>query len=106
MATTTMTSTAQARPSSKVVNTTLNYYLDPSKGGHTTYKIGTSDYYRRKFDTHDVQINDIRGQEDQFSLETHGFQHCKHSSAEKDFNDDDHVKAVAYPEIEQLIKDV
>lgn len=106
MATTTMTNTAQAHVSSKVVNTTLNYYLDPAKGGHTSYQIGVSDYYRRKFDPHPAQIHDIRGREDQFCLETHGFQHHKHSSAEKDFNDDDQVKAVVYPEVEQLIKDV
>lgn len=106
MATTTITSTAQAQADSKVVNTTLNYYLDPSKGGHTSYQIGVSDYYRRKFDSRPAQIHDIRGREDQFSLETHGFQHYKHSSAKQDFNDNDQIKAVVYPEVEQLLKDV
>lgn len=90
----------------KIVNTTLNYYLDPSKGGHTSYQIGVADYYRRKFDTRPVQIHDVRGHEDQFLLDTHGFQHKKHISAEKDFNDDDQVRSVVYPEVEQLLKDV
>lgn len=96
----------QASSDHKVVNTTLNYYLDPSKGGHTSYQIGVSDYYRRKFDTRPVQIHDIRGQEAHFSLDTHGFQHYKHTSAEKDFDDDDRVRNVVYPEVEQLLKDV
>lgn len=89
-----------------VVNTTLNYYLDPSKGGHTSYQIGVSDYYRRKFDPHQQQIHDIRGREGQFDLETHGFQHYKHASSEKDFIDEDQVRRVVYPETEQLIKNV
>lgn len=106
MAATTITQTKQPRAGTKVVNTTLNYYLDPSRGGHTSYQIGVSDYYRRKFDSHPVQIHDIRGREDEFSLETHGFQHCKHVSAEKDFNSDEQIRAIVYPEVEQLLKDV
>ena len=101
MATTTMTST---KP--QTVETILNYYLDPSEGGHTSYQIGVSDYYRRKFEPHQAQINDIRGREDQFDLETHGFQHHNHTSAEKDFDSDEQVKKVVYPEVEQLLKDV
>lgn len=95
-----------ANANGKTVNTTLNYYLDPSKGGHTSYQIGVSDYYRRKFDIHTVQVHDIRGREDQFNLEKNGFQHLKHTSAEKDFVDDDQVRRVVYPETAQLIKDV
>ena len=101
MATMTMTATE-----AKTVETTLNYYLDPSKGGHTSYQIGVSDYYRRKFEPHQAQIQDIRGREDQFDLETHGFQHQKHVSAEKEFDSDEQVKKVVYPEVEQLLKEV
>lgn len=90
----------------KSVNTTLNYYLDPSKGGHTRYQIGVAEYFRRKFDPHEVQVHNIRGREDQFSLATSGFQYRQHVSAEKDFKSDGEVKRVVYPEIEQLIKDV
>lgn len=97
----TMTSTEP-----KTVETTLNYYLDPSKGGHTSYQIGVSDYYRRKFEPHQAQIHDIRGREDQFDLERHGFQHHNHTSTEKDFDSDEQVKKVVYPEVEQLIKEV
>ncbi|KAK3724830.1 hypothetical protein LTR37_000878 [Vermiconidia calcicola] len=102
---TTTTLTADG-PTPKVVSTALNYYLDPLKGGHTSYQIGVSDYYRRKFDSHTVEIQDIRGQEDQFKLDLHGFQHVKHASAEKDFDEKDEIKRIVYPETAQLIKDV
>lgn len=106
MAATTSMTLSQDPSDCKVVNSTLNYYLDPSKGGHTSYQIGVSDYYRRKFDTHPVQIYDVRGREDKFLLDTHGFQHCKHISAEKNFDNDDQVRDVVYPEVEELLKDV
>lgn len=82
------------------------YYLDPSKGGHTTYRIGVAQYYRYKYEAHPAQIHDIRGREDQFNLETHGFQHHKHRSAETDFTNDDRIKEVVYPETAELLKRV
>ncbi|KAK5111848.1 hypothetical protein LTR85_011746 [Meristemomyces frigidus] len=102
-----MTSTTMLEPTgTKTVNTTLNFYLDPSKGGHTSYHIGVADYYRRKFDPHPVRIQDIRGREHEFDLETHGLQHHKHISAEKDFDDDERVRRVVYPETAELIKNI
>lgn len=99
--------TATVAPTTlKTVNTTLNYYLDPSIGGHTQYQIGVVDYFRRKFDTHEVEVNDVRGREDQFEINTHGFQFAKHTSKEKEFVDDSQVKRVAYPEVEDLIKNM
>lgn len=89
-----------------VVKTTLNYYLEPSIGGHDSYQVGTASYYRRKFDPHDVTINNLRGKEDQFKLDSHGFQHVRHSSAERTFDDNERVKSVVYPETEQLIKEM
>ena len=103
----TTTSTTTLEPAQNgVINTILNYYLDPEKGGHTSYQIGVSDYYRRKFDSHPAQIHNIRGREDQFRLDTHGFQRFEHVSVENDFGDSEQVKRVVYPEIEQLILDV
>lgn len=91
---------------SNAVHAKLNYYLDPAQGGHTSYYTGTAGYYRRKFDEHVVPINDARGREDHFNLNTHGFQHHKHISAEKDFADDEQIKSVVYPETENLIKEL
>lgn len=52
-----------------------------------------------------VIIHDITGDEDKYTLDSHGFQYVKHESKEKDFLDDAKIKAEYYPEIEQLLKD-
>lgn len=54
---------------------------------------------------HNVIIHDIAGDEDKYTLDSHGFQFVKHESREKDFLDDQKIKAEYYPEIEQLLKD-
>ena len=103
--------TAQQNTSSSTykphnVQTTLNYYKDPGDGSppHPTY-IGKPETYERPSETVNVTINDVRGKEDQYTLDGNGFTFYKHSSVEKDFADDDHIKAVYYPETEQLLKD-
>nr|POE53252.1 hypothetical protein CFP56_28474 [Quercus suber] len=93
-------------PFRKVVETSLNFYLDPAKGGHTSYQVGTASYFRRKYEEHNVSIHDIRDCVDQYTLDIQGFQHRKHTSAERDFVDDDQVRRVVYPETEQLLKDL
>jgi hypothetical protein len=54
---------------------------------------------------HAVTIHDIAGDEDKYTLDSHGFQFVKHESKEKDFLDDAQIKAAYYPEVEQLLKD-
>ena len=83
--------------------------LDPSileLGGHSSYTTGIAGYYRRKFDEHQVKIHNIRGHEDEFDLNTQGFQFGKHPTVEKDFDDVDRIKRVVYPETEELLKEV
>jgi hypothetical protein len=53
----------------------------------------------------DVKINDITGEEDRYTLDSHGFQIYKHESKEKDFQDEEKIKNDYYSEIEQLLKD-
>lgn len=53
-----------------------------------------------------VVIHDISGEEDEYTLDTHGFQFVKHESKEKDFLDVEKIKAEYYPETEQLVKEV
>jgi hypothetical protein len=55
---------------------------------------------------HSVIIHDIAGDEDKYTLDSHGFQFVKHESREKNFLDNDKIKAEYYPEIEQLLKEV
>ena len=89
-----------------VVHAKLNFYLDPSQGGRDSFAIGTAGAYRRRFDQRPVDIQDARGYENSFDVDTHGFQYYKRSITEKDFTDDAQVKRVAYPETEQLLKDM
>lgn len=57
-------------------------------------------------DTQELQINDIRGRESQFNLGNNAFQVATGiESAEKDFDDDEHIKRVYYPEVEKLLLD-
>jgi len=88
------------------VPTTLYYYDDPGDGTPPapTY-IGRTDNKERPFVAQDVTVTDISGREKDYNLNNHGFQIYNHSSKERDFVDDEKIKAEYYPEIEQLLKD-
>jgi hypothetical protein len=106
------------------VTTTLNYYREPADGSppEPTY-IGyaltcaslseiMSDVhcskpttYQRPSVSQNVVITDISGNESKYTLDSHGFQIYNHESNEKEFIDDDKIKAEYYPETEQLLKD-
>jgi len=89
------------------VKTTLNYYKDPQDGSlpHPTY-IDRLETYERPVETHHVTVHDVSGREDEYSLDANGFQFHRHVATEKDFLDDDQIKASYFPETEQLLKDV
>ncbi|MBO0764009.1 MAG: methyltransferase [Hyphomicrobiaceae bacterium] len=55
---------------------------------------------------HIVQISDVRPILSEVSLDTHGFDLVPHLSAVRHFYNEQEVKAVYYPEAEQLLKDV
>lgn len=61
-------------------------------------------YFRPTFPLK-VTVTDITGNEPNYTLDSHGFQLYHHTSKEKDFLDDDKIKAEYYPETEQLLKD-
>lgn len=50
-------------------------------------------------------VKDISGEENNYTLDSHGFQIYRHESQEKKFEDDEKIKAEYYPETEQLLKD-
>jgi hypothetical protein len=52
-----------------------------------------------------VKVTDISGNEDKYTLDSHGFQIYKHVANEKAFVDDEQIKAGYYKEVEQLLKD-
>lgn len=86
------------------VETTLNYYFDTGKPPLPTY-VGKPESYERPQDPVQVQVKDIRGEEQEYVLDKYGFQIYPHVSTEKEFLDDEKIKREYYPEVEQLLKD-
>ncbi len=91
------------------VPTILNYYTP----------IGTEEPYQYVLDPpegkapnnlgsepHEVVVQDARGRENEFSLDQNGFQFVNWPSKEKDFDDEERIKAVYYPEVEEILRTV
>jgi len=55
-------------------------------------------------EAHRVAIHDVRPIADSVSLDANGFALVKHRSAVRDFFDDEEVRRVYYPEVEQVVK--
>jgi len=91
---------------SRDVQTTLFYYKDPGDGsGPAPTYVGRPETYERPAQPLDVTVTDISGNESKYNLDNHGFQIYNHTSTEKDFLDDEKIKAEYYTETEQLLKD-
>ena len=48
-------------------------------------------------------MTDITGSVNNYTLDSHGFQLFAHASEERDFLDDERIKAIYYPEVEKLV---
>jgi hypothetical protein len=89
------------------VNTILHYHKFNEDGSppHPTY-VDRPETYDRPTEVHPVTVRDVRGREKDFTLDRNGFQLHRHTASEKDFIDDEKIKAGYYAETEQLLKDV
>ncbi|KAK3373104.1 hypothetical protein B0T24DRAFT_719848 [Lasiosphaeria ovina] len=88
------------------VNTTL-YYYNEEEGGNPpapAYVGRPETAIDRPVVPVNVVVTDITGSEDKYTLDSHGFQIHLHESKEKEFVDDDKIKAEYYAETEQLLK--
>ncbi|KAK4184326.1 amino acid permease-domain-containing protein [Podospora australis] len=97
-----------SKPAKHNVKTTFNYYKDPGDGSAPApFYISQplSALTNRPSVQQEVVVTDISGDEDKYTLDSHGFQLHRHESKEMDFADDDQIKAQYYPEVEQLLKD-
>ncbi|KAJ9633029.1 uncharacterized protein PV06_02626 [Exophiala oligosperma] len=94
------------------VRTKLNFFRDPEDGSppHNYVEKPPEGRPQRNFgeDVVEVEVNDVRGREEDFSLDKDAFQAVKGvaASGETEFVDDDHIKRVYYPEVERLLLDV
>ncbi|UNI17083.1 hypothetical protein JDV02_003461 [Purpureocillium takamizusanense] len=88
------------------VATTLNYWDDPGDGSKPTpIFIGKGRISnKRPHKAHDFVVSDVSGDEDRYTLDGQGFQYCHHKSREELFTDEGQIRAIYYPECEQLIK--
>ena len=94
----TITTTAPVR----TVTAKINYY--PPDGPRVFYP-GTAGYQKRNFDTKSVQINDVRGSEEQFTLDKNGFQVVTNPWTQIGLNDDkEKVESIVYPETVEMLK--
>ena len=90
------------------VTSNLRFYSPPADGATPYHYVEkpSGDIPQSNFGVKevDVELQDIRGQESSFSLEKNSFATLQNiPSEEKDFEDDEHIKAVYYPEVEQTI---
>ncbi|KAK0731043.1 hypothetical protein B0H67DRAFT_597001 [Lasiosphaeris hirsuta] len=90
------------------VATTLNYWDDPGDGAAPTpIFIGKGRITNeRPHRAHRFIVTDISGDEDQYTLDSHGFQYYRHESRENLFTDEQAIRTAYYDECEQLLKDV
>ncbi|KAH9864713.1 hypothetical protein J1614_010649 [Plenodomus biglobosus] len=99
------TSTTNSRPQD--VQTFLRYYKPNEDGSPPAPAyINRPETYQQPSELHPVTIHDVRGREEDFTLDKSGFQFYRHTAQEKDFIDDERIKTGYYTEIEQLLKDV
>ncbi|KAL1871139.1 hypothetical protein Daus18300_004884 [Diaporthe australafricana] len=97
-----------ARQGKHDVATELNYWDDPGDGSKPTpIMIGKGRITNeRPHLPHSVVISDVTGDEDHYTLDSHGFQYCRSKSKETRFVDDEMIESEYYSECEQLLKDV
>lgn len=92
------------------VDAKLNFYVAPTDGTkpyNYTYEPTNGEPQRNYSNEElDVTIHDVRGREKDFTLDNNAFAVLQGiSSEENDFNDDDQIKRVYYPEVEKVILD-
>ncbi|KAH8820225.1 hypothetical protein F5884DRAFT_744585 [Xylogone sp. PMI_703] len=82
------------------------YYLKESSDGTSPELIDIATLNPEFVDAQQVFIKDVRGIEDTFTLENHGFQYIRHSSSVKNFSDDEEVRQYHYDEVKKLVKEL
>lgn len=85
-----------------MVETTINYF---DISNERVFYPGTAGYQRRKFDTKPIVIHDLRGREDDFTLDKNGFRVLRGLWSEMDVKDEpEHIQNVVFPETIEAVK--
>lgn len=93
------------------VTATLLYFSPPKDGSHPYGYINydpSNPQPRTNFEAveHKMDIENIRGKEDQFTLDNAGFQFFRRPAKHQSFTNDDEIREEYYPESIELIKEV
>ena len=84
------------------VETSINYF---DLSNERVFYPGTAGYQRRKFDVKPMMINDLRGREDNFTLDKNGFTVLKGVWQDEDVRDEpDYINSVVFPETIEAVK--
>lgn len=89
----------------RTVSTKLNY--EPLAPGEKREVFPmTASIFRRKYDTRDVEISDVRSPENggEFDLNRHGFKYIKDPIDGRDMTDEAKIKADYYPALVEMLK--
>lgn len=101
------TRTRNERETKDPVLAELNFYSPPSDGVKPYYYMYAHEPQRNySDDSHVVPIHDIRGHENEFTLDKNGFQVVNSMTAVREFTDDAIIKDQYYKEVEKLLKRV
>src|SRR5262249_24543866 len=101
-----MEATALKDVAPATIEATLNYLLDTGETP-SVYTGGPGSTVVRPSSTtdpHRVSMHNGRHEAERFSLDRNGFHFIRHDTKVVDFNDEDEVRRVYYPEMEALVK--
>jgi hypothetical protein len=90
------------------VQAELNFFAPAENGEKPHQYMYERDGPGRNFgdDSRVVTIHDIRGHEDEYTLDKNGFQIYSHTAKEKEYRDEDKITEGYYREVEDLLKKV
>ena len=90
----------------KALRSTLNYHLEPERGGAKVWVPGTVQDKRRPHEHVDATIENIRGHEADFSVDKQGFEVGPFSTSATDFSDKDVIAGQYYEDVAAHVKKV
>jgi hypothetical protein len=93
------------------VSAELVYFAPPSDGSRPFTSINadsTTGQRARNWEqeVHTVKIENVRGKESDYTLDTAGFQYVTKPSKHSAFNNNDEIREEYYPESIELLKDI
>lgn len=85
------------------VKAQVNFYVPPADGSQPFYVIASNNV-NFGTETREVLIENVRGKEDQYTLDTAGFQWVRSPTKHTSFQNDEEIKREYYPECIEFLK--